>query len=368
MPEEKRYQIALSLVPKVGPVISRQLINHIGSAKDILNTSSGKLQKIEGVGPKLLELFRNTDSYLKRADSILNDSSKKDIEVLFYKDTHYPQRLHQVPDAPLVLYKKGNGDINVSKTIAIVGTRKATKYGNQITDQLVGEAKALGVQIISGLAYGIDVRSHKAALTNDLETFGVLACGLDSVYPTRHLSTAKEMQAKGGLISEYPIGTKADARFFPARNRIIAGLCDALIVVEAAKKGGALITANIAHSYEKPVYAVPGDLGNTYSEGCNDLIRTLKAQICTGFKDVVEGLNWDLVKEEKQKEKAKQIKQLEGSEAKVVKILFEHGQQMPLDQLSWKTQIPLNQLASVLLQLEFQGLIKPLPGSEYKLV
>lgn len=334
MTEEKRYQVALSLIPHVGPVISRQLINHIGSAKDILETKSGKLQKIDGVGPKLIELFKNTSSYLKKADAILSDSSKKNIEVLFYQDAQYPKRLHQVPDAPLVLYKKGQGDLNVAKTIGIVGTRKATKYGNQVTDDVVGQSKELGVQIISGLAYGIDVRSHKAALANDLSTFGVLACGLDSVYPTRHVSTAKEMQDKGGLISEYPVGTKADARFFPARNRIIAGLCDALIVVEAAKKGGALITANIAHSYEKPVFAVPGELGNTYSKGCNFLIKNLKAQIYTSFKDVVEELNWDLIKEEKQKEKAKQIKQLEGNEAKVVKTLFEHGQQMALDQLS----------------------------------
>ncbi len=367
MTEEKRYQVALSVIPHIGPVISKQLINLMGSAKEVLNAKPGKLSKIEGVGPKLLEKLRTTDSYLKTADLILSNSQKKDIEVHFYLDKTYPKRLNQVPDAPLVIYKKGNGTLNPKKAIGIVGTRKATKYGHQVTEQIVSEAKSLGVQIISGLAYGIDVRSHKAAMKEDLETFGVLACGLDYVYPTRHANYAKEMQLKGGLISEYATGTKADARFFPARNRIIAGLSDAIIVVEAAKKGGALITANIANGYNRPVFAVPGELGNSYSEGCNLLIKNLKAQIYTSFNDVVEELNWDLKKEEEQKEKETQIKQLEGKEAKVVKVLFEHGQQMALDQLAWSSQIPLNQLASVLLQLEFKGLIKVLPGNEYKL-
>ena len=367
MTEEKRYQIALSLVPKIGPVLSKQLINHFGSAETIFKTTKGKLSKVPGLGEKLASTLSNQTTIFEATDKVIADSEKRQIAIHFYKDASYPKRLLRVNDAPIILYSKGNTQLNAEKTIGIVGTRKATQYGSHCTEQIVADAKASDVTIVSGLAYGIDVKAHRAALQNDLPTLGVLACGLNHVYPTAHKKTAYDMQQNGGLVSEYPVGTKADARFFPARNRIIAALSDALIVVEAAKKGGALISANIAHSYDKAVFAVPGELGKTYSEGCNQLIQSLKARIYTCFNDVIEELNWDLQEESKARDLKKQLAELEGQELKVVEILLENNKELAIDDLSWQSQIPLSQLASVLLQLEFKGLVKPFPGKKYRL-
>ncbi len=367
MNPEQRYQVALSLISGIGPILSKQLINHFGSTEAIFKASKGKVSKINGFGNKLSALLVNEDKLLQKADQIIADSAKLDITIHCFKDASYPKRLLQVPDAPIVLYSKGAIVLNPKKTVGIVGTRKATNYGLATTERIVSEAKSNEPTIISGLAYGIDVKAHDAALSEDLPTIAVLACGLDSVYPAGNRATAKKILLKGGLVSEYPIGTKADPRHFPARNRIIAGLSDALIVVEAAKKGGALITGNIAHSYERPVFAVPGQLDKSNSEGCNQLIRNLKASIYTGFRDIVEALNWDREKEQKVEMIAKQLQKLTGREKKVVDILLANGQQMKLDDLSWQSQIPLNQLASILLQLEFEGIIKPLPGKEFRL-
>lgn len=365
--EEKRYQIALSLITGIGPVLSKQLINHFESPQQVFKASKGRVAKIEGFGTKLSSLLSNEDAFLKQADAIIDQSEKAGVSIHYYKESTYPKRLTQIPDAPIVIYTKGNLDLNPLKTIGVVGTRKATKYGLKTTGDIVKASKSNEVTVVSGLAYGIDVKAHASALEENLPTIAVLACGLDYVYPAGHRDIAKKMLANGGLISEYPTGTKADPRYFPARNRIIAGMSDALIVVEAAKKGGALITGNIAHSYEKPVFAVPGQLDKSNSEGCNQLIRNFKAAIYTGFRDVVEGLNWDIDAPEKVLALTAKLEKLTGREKTVVDTLLKNGQQMKLDDLSWQSQIPLNQLASILLQLEFEGLIKPLPGKEFRL-
>ena len=367
MTEEKRYQIALSLIPRIGPVLSKQLINHFETPRQIFKAGKGKIAKVNGLGEKLSGLLTNTDDLLKKADQIIEKSAKLDVKAHYYKENSYPKRLLGVMDAPIVLYSKGQCELNPEKTLGVVGTRKATRYGLHTTEEIINDSAVNAPVIISGLAYGIDGKAHESALVNKIPTIGVLACGLDYVYPARHRSIANKMLENGSLVSEYPIGTKADARFFPARNRIIAALSDALIVVEAAKKGGALITANIAHSYDRPVFAVPGQLDKSNSEGCNLLIRNFKASIYTGFNDIVEALNWDLDYEDKKNLSNEKLANLEGNEKKVVEVLLKNGQQMHLDELSWQSQIPLNQLASILLQLELNGLIKPLPGKEYLL-
>lgn len=367
MTEEKRYQIALSLIPGIGPVLSKQLINHFGTPEQIFKASKGKVGKVNGLGEKLSDLLTNTDALFRNADSIIEKSAKAGISIHYYKEQRYPERLMRVMDAPILIYSKGEIDLNPEKTVGIVGTRKATKYGLNTTQEIVESAVESNPTVISGLAFGIDVKAHESALRKNIPTIGVLACGLDYVYPARHRSIAKDMLENGGLVSEYPIGTKADTRFFPARNRIIAGLSDALIVVEAAKKGGALITANIAHSYERPVFAVPGQLDKSNSEGCNLLIRNFKASIYTGFIDIVEALNWDLDSTDQRNKVNEKLEVLEGEEKRVVDILLKNGQQMHLDELSWQSQIPLNQIASILLGLEFDGIVKPLPGKEYRL-
>ena len=368
MSEDKRYQVALSLIPGIGPVLAKQLINHFETPQHIFTATKGKLTRVNGLGNKLAELISGEKELLKRADRILESSEKLGIQTHFYKESSYPTRLKPILDAPIVLYSKGNVDLNVSRTLGIVGTRKATNYGLRQTESIVEASKSSNSVVISGLAYGIDVKSHETAVKQGIPTFGVLACGLDSVYPTAHRNISQKMQENGGLISEYPVGTKADARLFPARNRIIAGLSDALVVVEAAAKGGALISANIAYSYDKPVFAVPGEIGKSFSEGCNLLIRNYKASIYTGFRDIEEALNWDLESKPSKKVVQRNYDHLSNDQKKVVDILLKNGQQMHIDSLSWQSETPLNQLASILLQLEFEGLIKPLPGKEYRLV
>ncbi|WP_305983323.1 DNA-processing protein DprA [Roseivirga thermotolerans] len=368
MSDDKRYQVALSLIPGIGPVLARQLINHFETPQNIFKATKGRLTKVNGLGQKLADLISGEEQWLKKADRILEHSEKLNINTHYYKEDSYPSRLKSILDAPIVLYTKGNPKLNTARMLGIVGTRKATKYGLAQTERIVENAKSSESVIISGLAYGIDVKSHEAALKYNLATFGVLACGLDTVYPTAHRHIAEKMLDRGGLISEYPVGTKADARLFPARNRIIAGLSDALIVVEAAAKGGALISANIAYSYDKPVFAVPGELGKSYSEGCNLLIRNFKASIYTSFKDIEESLNWDLESATDSKPKARSFDHLPPPQKKVLDILMRNGQQMHIDELSWQSETQLNQLASILLQLEFEGLVKPLPGKEYRLV
>ncbi|PIQ48722.1 MAG: DNA-protecting protein DprA [Cytophagales bacterium CG12_big_fil_rev_8_21_14_0_65_40_12] len=368
MTEDKLHQVALSLIPKVGPTLSRQLINYFSTPQVIFNTPKGKLAKVPGVGEKLASLIPNQKELLVKAEQIINDSIKKEIQIHYYKEASFPARLLNISDAPIVLYAKGKAELNPVRTIGIVGTRKATKYGLQITEDIVGQIKAHDATIISGLAYGIDVKAHEASLHNQIPTIGALANGLDKVYPSGNRNVAAKMLEQGGLVSEYPIGTEADPRLFPARNRIIAGLSDALIVVEAAKKGGALISANIADSYNVPVFAVPGEIGKTYSEGCNYLIRNFKASIFTSFKDVVEALNWDIQATAKTQSPELKYKDLQGDEKKIVEILLKNGQQMHIDQLCWQSQLSMSQLASTLLQMEFAGFIKPLPGKEFRLV
>lgn len=289
----KRYHVALSLIPGIGPVLSKQLINHFGNPQEVFKASKGRLSKVNGFGEKLSSLLSSEEKLLQRADELIELSYKDGIAIHSIADDNYPNRLLQIPDAPLVLYTKGKVNLNPKKTVGVVGTRKATKYGLTTTETIVTDSSSNGPTIVSGLAYGIDIKAHTAALEAGLPTIAVLACGLHTVYPAGNRETAQKMLETGGLISEYPVGTQADPRHFPARNRIIAGLSDALIVVEAAKKGGALITGNIAHGYERPVFAVPGQLDKSNSEGCNQLIRNYKASIYTGFRDIIEALNWE---------------------------------------------------------------------------
>lgn len=366
MTEQLHYLIALSLIPKIGPIASKQLIQHFGSAKAVFQTPKGKLSRIHGIGIKLSEAIHSSD-VRRKADEILALSQQQDIIIHSYYSDSYPYRLKHVADSPIVLYAKGQIDINPKKMIGVVGTRRATRYGLKVTEELISAAHTSAPTVISGLAFGIDIKAHEEALRQDLSTIAVLACGLDQVYPASHRRTAQKMLEKGGLISEYPIGVKADPRHFPARNRIIAGLSDALIVVEAAKQGGALITANMANGYDRPVFAVPGELGNKSSEGCNQLIRSMKAAIYTRFDDIIRELNWDLAHESRQQELFSELASLKGLEKRLIELIIKNNQQMHIDEIAHQSNLSPTELAGLLLQLEFKGLIKPLPGKEYKI-
>lgn len=361
---ENCYVLALKRTPGIGDVLAKQLISYCGSASAIFSEKKGALLKIPNIGEKTIKALTSS-SYIKEAEDIIQKCDKQNVAVVPYFHADFPERLKSVNDAPLLIYTKGKSNSLNSKKIGIVGTRNATNYGKQITEKIVEELKSQEAVVVSGLAYGIDITAHRAALKHNLPTVAVLAGGLDKIYPSVHKKSALEMlESDGGWISEYPPGTKPEAHNFPSRNRIIAGMTEALIVVEAANKGGALITANIAYSYNREVFAVPGDLDNKYSEGCNALIRSQRANIFTGVKDLEYLLGW----EKGESKRPKQVLDLSNygeSERKIMSVLEEFKAGLHLDELSWKTQINVNEAVSYLLTLEFDGLVKSLPGKRF---
>jgi DNA processing protein len=363
MSAELIAQIALELVPGLGSRGAKQLIAYCGSASNVFKEEKKRILKIPGVGTKLANELQ-TKSTFGRAESILGDSERIGSEILHYTNPKYPARLKQIIDAPNLLFKKGNSSLNLERTLAIVGTRNATNYGKKVTESIIEELKAVDVQVISGLAYGIDIQAHKKCLENNLSTIAVLAGGLDKIYPAQHKRYAIEILEEGAILSESFPGTKPDAHLFPARNRIIAGLADAIIVVEAAEKGGALITANLGDSYHKPVFAVPGNLGSPFSVGTNRLIASQKAVIYTRVSDLIYYLNWE--NGIKTRAKQKPTPKLEGNALKIYQLLAEKGT-LDIDSIAIQTALSPNELASILLSLEFDGVLESLPGKKYQL-
>ena len=372
---DKLHQIALTLVPGVGSILVRQLISYCGSAPDVFRSPLARLIKVPGIGDVTARAILKPGA-LTEAEQVLNRLDKMGATALFYTDKAYPARLKTLYDAPALLYFQGSGDLNAPRTLALVGTRQATDYGRRITAELIEAAAAYGVSVISGLAYGIDIAAHRASLVNGLPTIGVMASGLDIIYPNVHQKTAHEMLVMGGLLTESQPGTKPDAHLFPARNRIIAGLSDAVVVVEAAAKGGALITAEYANNYHREVFAVPGQLTQAFSAGCNKLIRENKAQIYTGPKDIIETLNWDRAASATPGHEAPASRtniapalpvDITEEESQIVALLRQSAD-IHIDDLSWKSQIPMGRLASLLLNLEFRGFVRSLPGKKYSVV
>jgi DNA processing protein len=366
MDQNRLALLALHFIPGIGDYLVRQVVSYCGSAEKVFKTPKGKLLKIPGVGAVTAEAILNGKPF-QQAEKELVKAEKEKVELLFFTDKKYPSRLKNIPDAPSVLYVKGNIEFENPKAIAIVGTRQATSYGKEQVEQLVKDLIPHGVLIISGLAYGIDIHAHKHALKHGLPTVGVMGSGMDIIYPSSHKDTAIKMLDQGGLVTENPFGTKPDAHNFPQRNRIIAGLCDALVVVEAAIKGGALITAEIANSYNKDVFAFPGNIGETYSDGCNNLIKTNKAHLLTSVKDLEYIMNWEAATAPKKVKPSLSLSEFDESEQVVLKILIEKKAPVLIDEVSWKSNLPVSQLASVLLGLEFKGVVKSLPGKQYAL-
>ena len=364
MSSNVQFYIALGLIPGVGRVLAKHLISYCGSAEQVFHESKGKLMKIPGIGEKMATNILS-NNYLKQAEYELNQANKAGIQVLSYHDSAYPERLKHIIDAPLVLYGKGHYQLNSTKVVAIVGTRKSTPYGAELTNQLLQDISHFSdLLVISGLAYGIDITAHRKCVELNIPTIGVLANGLDTIYPKAHANTATKMLANGGLITENRLGTLPDAPKFPERNRIIAGMSDAVIVVEAAKKGGALITAEIANSFDRDVFAFPGDIHKSSSEGCNNLIKQHKAHLITSAKDLAYIMGWD---DEKQlpKQAHKQLVLADVEEQKVIDIL--KAGDLQIDQISYKSQIPIGKLAAILLNLEFSGYVRSMPGKVYGL-
>jgi DNA processing protein len=365
--ENLRYHLALSLAPKVGPGVFKAIIAYSGSAKAFFHLNKGKASKIPRVGEKLLEIRQQAESLLQKADELINLSKKKGFNIHSSSEQEFPSRLKMQEDGPVVLFTQGKGDLEFERSVGIVGTRSATAYGKSITRKIVEDLLPYQPVIISGLAYGIDIEAHRAALQVGLPTIAVMGSPITQVYPAIHKKTAEQLQETGILMSEYAPGSTMVPGNFPARNRIIASLSDALIVVEAAEKGGALITAEIAYSYNKDVFAVPGNLQSPFSEGCNHLIRKMKASIYTGPGDIAEALFWSKPGEEKVKKPVLDLAGRDEEDTAILRLLLEKGES-EIDQISYQTEIPLGMLSSRLLSLEFEGIVKSLPGKKYKLL
>jgi DNA processing protein len=364
--EEKLYQVALTLTEGIGDITTRQLISHFGTAKSVLQANVGKLVKIPGIKEATARKILSKEA-LERAEKQLKTAELTKTELIFYLDSYYPERLKRNYDSPALLYYQGNVDLNSTKILAIVGTRTATEYGRKTTEAIVEGLQNQNILIVSGLAYGIDIFAHKAALKFNIPNIAVMASGLDIIYPKVHKKTAEALTENGGLLVEQPFGMEPNPKFFPARNRIIAGMSDATIVVEASAKGGALITAEFANNYHKDVFAVPGNLGNSFSEGCNKLIRTNKAQIFTSIQDTIEAMSWDLNSPIKTNTHiGLDLAQFTDDEAQVLSIL-QNTKDIQIDDLAWKTQLHVAKLSSILLNLEFQGLVKSMAGKKYGL-
>lgn len=364
---DKLYQIALTLIPKIGDVLVRQLISYCGSAEEAFRTPIPKLLKIPNIGRIIAQNMQNK-SVVENAWKIIQEADKQEVELLFYTDKKYPNRLKQLYDSPVLLYYKGKADLNFQKTVAIVGTRQATEYGKHTTEHIIQELSVYNPLIVSGLAYGIDIIAHKSCLKNNVPTIGVMASGIDLIYPYQHKNTSIQIQEMGGILTEQTFGIQPDPRFFPQRNRIIAGMADVTIVVEAAVKGGALITAEYANNYHRDVFAVPGQIGKSFSEGCNKLIKENRAQIFTSIKDVIEALNWDMAGHEKNKNQIIEVdfSNLTEEESSVMALLHKN-QEMHIDDMAWQSQIHVAKLSSLLLNLEFQGYIRSLVGKKYRI-
>ena len=367
MDQERLSFLGLHFVPGIGDFLVKQLVSYCGSAGAVFKTPKGKLLKIPGVGEVTAEAIKSGNTFYE-AEKELRKAEKEEVDILFYTDKKFPSRLKAIEDSPALIFVKGNINLNHSKIVGIVGTRQATAYGKEMVEKIVEGLVPHQALILSGLAYGIDIQAHKQALKNNLPTVGILGSGMDVIYPAAHKDTARKMLDHGGLITENHFGTKPDAHNFPARNRIIAGLCDALIIVEAAERGGALITAEIANTYNKDVFAVPGNVGQPYSEGCNKLIKINKAHLLVSVKDLEYIMNWNLSQDSrKEKTLSLDFTGFQPDEQKVIQLLKEKNAPCMIDELSFRSQIPLGTLASVLLNLEFGGSVVSLPGKQYKL-
>jgi DNA processing protein len=360
------YQLALTLVPQIGPVQARQLLDVLGTAETIFKSKKSLLEKIDGIGSVRAAAIRRFADF-KKAEDETAFLEKYKIQTLFLTDEDYPKRLLHCYDAPVMLYYRGEAPLNSSKIVSVVGTRNKTDYGKQLTDKFIKDLSEQQVLIVSGLAMGIDTIAHKAALRNKLATVGVLAHGLDKIYPPENTLLAKEMiQSGGGILTEFRSKTKPDKHNFPSRNRIVAGLADATVVIETDIKGGSLITAELAVNYNKDVFAFPGRVGDAKSAGCNHLIKTNKAALITEAADLVFMMGWNTPLTKKKSVQKELFIQLSDEERKIVDLLKEK-ETTPIDEINHRSGLSSSTVAAAMLNLELQNVIVSLPGKLFKL-
>ncbi len=365
--KELKYLIALTLIPHVGSVTARKLLAYAGSAEAVFRENHRSLRKIPGVGD-FIARQKNTSGIIEKAEKELIFIKKNNIKWLTLQSCDYPERVRQCSDAPLILYFRGENIFNRARILSVVGTRRATPYGIELCRKIISELaeKELDPVIISGLAYGIDYQAHLAALNSGLKTAAVLAHGLHTLYPYDHRRLAEKIEKTGALVTDFTSSEDPERNNFLKRNRIIAGMSDATLVVESGISGGALITSDFANSYNRDVFALPGRAGDTFSSGCNHLIKNNKAALIESADDLQYLMSWDNKNSSSVPRQRILFPELSREEAQVVKLL-EAEDRLPVDVISIRMGMPVSKIASVLLNLEFQGVLKVLPGNIYRL-
>lgn len=359
------YEIALTHINGIGSVQAKLLIEHFETAEAVFKAKEKQLSLIEGIGEIRAAAIKKFTDFSEAEDEI-EFINKHHIEPIFIGCKNYPTLLFHCYDAPTMLYYRGNANLNASKSVSIIGTRSNTPYGKQITEQIIEAFKEHNVTIYSGLAFGIDAIAHKTALKNELPTIGVLAHGLDTIYPTQHKTLAKEMLENGGLLTEFRKGTKADKHNFPRRNRIVAGISHVTIVIETAVKGGSIITAELANNYNKDVYAVPGKISDEKSGGCLKLIQQNKAVVFTDVETLLQDLGWLNTKQTKKVQRQMFIDLTPNEELLVA--LLQQKPQLHIDEIYAQSNLNSSSIAAAILNLELQNVVESLPGKMYKLL
>ncbi len=365
MEEDLKYKIALTLIPNIGDILAKRLVAYCGSVEGVFKEKKSALEKIPGIGQVYAAAVIN-HTIFKRAEEEIKFIAKNHISPIFYLDAHYPKRLTHCEDSPVLLYFKGNTNLNSEKIISIVGAREATEYGKKICEQLVVDLAIHNIVVVSGLAYGIDICAHKAALENNLSTVCALAHGLDRIYPAIHQSIAEKMLEQGGWLTDFTSKTIPNRENFPRRNRIVAGIADATIVIESKIGGGSIITAGIANSYNRDVFAYPGRVDDVCSEGCNAIIKQNRAALIQSAADVVYIMGWEQTKSKKVPQQKNLFVELNADEEIVVNVLKEK-ESIAIDDLCLICKLPMGKVSALLLTLEFSGIVRSLPGKRYRL-
>ena len=364
--DELLYAVALTKIEKVGAVTAKNLISYCGSPQAVLKEKKQHLLRIPQIGEGIAQAIQDPTIFSK-AEEELRFTEQEQIQVIYYQDALYRSRLNNYQDSPLILYYKGTSNLNQEKIIAVVGTRKVTEYGKKLIQQLIDGIRDLNILVVSGLAYGVDSLAHKKCVEEHIETIGILGHGLDRMYPEVNTQLAKQMQRHGGVLTEFGMNTKPDRENFPKRNRIVAGMSDAVLVIETLREGGSMITASYANQYNKDVFAVPGKTSDVYSSGCNFLIKNHQAQLIESAEDLILNMRWDVAAKSPKGIQQSLFVELDASEKQLIEIL-QNNNAVSIDYFYQNTEFSPSQLASVLLNLEFKGLVQLEPGKKYSLV
>ena len=362
---ELRYTLALQRTPNLGDISIKKLLGKVGSAEEVFKEKKSTLAKIDGIGLLRLKGL-NPKRQLEEADEEMQFVEQNEIDHYYFKDKNYPEKLKHCIDGPILLFGRGNIDLVNKKIISIVGTRKITSYGKVFCQDLIEELAPLNPVIVSGLAYGVDICAHKAAIDANLQTIACLAHGFNQTYPKDHKRYTEKIEENGGFFTEFWSTDVFDRNNFLRRNRVIAGLAEATIVIESAEKGGSLVTADIANSYNREVFAVPGRTTDSQSKGCNNLIKQQKAHVLTSAADIIYHLGWQL-KEDSKPRQTQLFVELDEEEKVIYRYLKEKEKEL-LDIIALESGLPVYKVASILMNMELKGVVRPLPGKLFQLV